>query len=1419
MIFQANVNAKMTVDTPRSLKWRRVASATGPQPRPRHGHRAVAIKELMIVFGGGNEGIVDELHVYNTVSNQWFVPAVRGEIPPGCAAYGFVVEGTRLIIFGGMVEFGKYSNDIYELQASRWEWKRLKPRPPRNAPPPCARLGHSFNIHNQKCFLFGGLSNESEDPKNNIPRYLNDLYVLELRPNSGASSWELPYVTGQPPPARESHSGVIHYDEEGNSSKLIIYGGMSGVRLGDLWVLDIDNYVWSRPNTEGVCPWPRSLHSATMIGDFMYVFGGWVPLYVDEHKDPSQQEKEWKCTNSLARLHMRSMRWESLSLESVEDAVPRARAGHCAVGVNSRLYVWSGRDGYRKAWNNQVCCKDLWYLETDRPAAPGKVHLVRASTTSLEISWSAVPTADAYILQIQKYEPPTPVGAQSAQIGTPQGPQQQFGSPVMEDARLSSKQRVALSALYSNDGENVSPSSGAARSQPPQVNMMPIVQPKPVTMIKPVVTSQAVTQQQQQPQQPKVVGKPVQLVASSQPGVVKAAPQIVTLSGNKQPVLASQLKGRGSLPPGTVIKVIKSGTGVAAGSTVVRAASGVGSVTQGVPGGPTVIRAVRPLGTAVGSVGGLNKNPVLLQGNQIKPQIATSGGVVTSAAPIHTSAAGPSNIIKIPAGATINVGGPPQMLNPLSMGMGDNVLTNLDEEMPPENALMDTTTSQPKPGMTVAPLSPDFHADGGGFEPEEEQQENITEAPLPEETTEESEIANGGIVHDESESSVTLENSVQEARQETIHGQEPSSNYLTSEFENMEPEPEHEEEPKPPTELEEQNEKTDGDDVKAEQVSDSSNPQSETINNPDELLEPNTALEDQKTEVGSKDVEMKEETDQKSQQIEDEQDAFAASHSADGFLVNDTEPKTEDLKQPEMAEPVASHRDPSPVESLSQPESEEPMQTFGELNSNGGIQSQHLPSPSPDEQCPGNLMAVASSGVDQFLSTDQLPPDAQLNPPMTSQPPTHVQSNQSGTDTSEDAAVLAEFQNSIVQYAKSMDDSEAANALANLANVHVDRSSMPVQVSSSAMCAGSENDLLQEALDIIQNSTSQNPTHYSTSGPVMSYADQPMPSSNGAQLMQQQTHRPNQQPPPIDQQHQTSAINSRSNNSFAAPTTSASSTAPDITRLGSQTSQHHLPHALQQETVPVQQRDPNWMDVGIIKGTGTVVSHYFLPNPNNPHPDDETGGVGDLSGCVQVDLQPGTAYKLRVAGINACGRGGFSPVAAFKTCVPGFPGAPSSIKISKSPEGANLSWEPPQNPAGKILEYSVYLAVRNTQPELQAPSQSRPTQQLAFIRVFCGVPPHCTVHNSHLVSAHIDYSTKPAIIFRIAARNEKGYGPATQVRWLQDSSRDSLLPTNTQQTSSSPSKRSATVPSSSHGAAAAVLSQQHMKRAKFEEAH
>lgn len=71
-------------------------------------------------------------------------------------------------------------------------------------------------------------------------KYLNDLYTLELKA-SGATQWEMPNTSGMPPPPRESHTAVSYTDPHGNPL-LIIYGGMSGARLGDLWVLDISEF-------------------------------------------------------------------------------------------------------------------------------------------------------------------------------------------------------------------------------------------------------------------------------------------------------------------------------------------------------------------------------------------------------------------------------------------------------------------------------------------------------------------------------------------------------------------------------------------------------------------------------------------------------------------------------------------------------------------------------------------------------------------------------------------------------------------------------------------------------------------------------------------------------------------------------------------------------------------------------------------------------------------------------------------------------------------------------------------------------------------------------------------------------------------------------------------------------------------------
>lgn len=52
-----------------------------------------------------------------------------------------------------------------------------------------------------------------------------------------------------------------------------------------------------------------------------------------------------------------SMTWELCpSYKEAEDSeeAPCPRAGHCAAVVGTRMYVWSGRDAYKRVWNTQV---------------------------------------------------------------------------------------------------------------------------------------------------------------------------------------------------------------------------------------------------------------------------------------------------------------------------------------------------------------------------------------------------------------------------------------------------------------------------------------------------------------------------------------------------------------------------------------------------------------------------------------------------------------------------------------------------------------------------------------------------------------------------------------------------------------------------------------------------------------------------------------------------------------------------------------------------------------------------------------------------------------------------------------------------------------------------------------------------------
>uniref|UniRef100_A0A8C7K223 Host cell factor 1 n=1 Tax=Oncorhynchus kisutch TaxID=8019 RepID=A0A8C7K223_ONCKI len=1533
-------------------RWKRVLGWSGPVPRPRHGHRAVAIKELMVVFGGGNEGIVDELHVYNTATNQWFIPAVRGDIPPGCAAYGFVCDGTRLLVFGGMVEYGKYSNDLYELQASRWEWKRLKAKSPKNGPPPCPRLGHSFSLVGNKCYLFGGLANDSEDPKNNIPRYLNDLYTLELRAGSSVVGWDIPITYGVLPPPRESHTAVVYTEK----SRLVIYGGMSGCRLGDLWILDIDTLTWNKPSINGTAPLPRSLHSATTITNKMFVFGGWVPLVMDDVK-VATHEKEWKCTNTLACLNLDSMVWESVLLDSLEDNIPRARAGHCSVAINSRLYVWSGRDGYRKAWNNQVCCKDLWYLETEKPRPPSRVQLVRANTSSLEVSWGAVPTADTYLLQLQKYDiPPAPaattpgvspatplpvnsspkspvsasaVSAQGhplqgitlvpsmpgspvpargpailkvsaphsttgASIVTVRQANQGGKSPVMVTSLPAGVRMVVPAQVAQGTPMGSSPqmsgmaalAAAAAATQkiPPSTATMqlpagativktvamspgaqtvkvasPVMISNPATRMlktaaaqvgtsgvatpgtpnRPIITvhkSGTVTVAQQHQVVTTVVGgvtKTITLVKSpltlggggtllsnlSNLGkvmsVVQTKPgQTGAVTGQAGSSLQHILQTKGPLPAGTILKLVTSADGT---PTTIITTSKAGATVGGKPTilsyssmptstskpGTHIIKTI-PMSSIgqTGVTGSGMKSPItIITTKMMTPGTGTPGKIISAMPRTGAGQQGLTQVVLKGAPGqpgtilrTVPMGGV-RLVSPVTVsGVKPNVTTLVVKGTTGVTTLgtVTGTVSTSLAGGSVATVAPITTLG--------------TMTTLPGQVTVSAAQAGGQATQ------VTLITSPSGVEAQPVHDLPVSilSSPTSADPSSTQPEAG---DPgtvtlvcsNPPCETHET-----GTTNTATTASTTGTVQKVCSNPPCETHETGTTNTPSQTTsnlTGTGTV----------QRV----CSSPPCETHETGTTNTPSQTTSNLTGTGTVQRVCSS---PPCETHETGTTNTPSQTMSNLtgtaqpgdSTQGDNGTQEAPSSS---SATTESSASTTSGRAVTTVTQSTPTPGPCVPVRTLLHLAFIRSTLFGVVisvfvlgglpaelmseggsggqqtlmvtglTPEELAVTAAAEQA-AQHAAT----EEAQAKAIQAVLQAAQHAVMSECTDGWVCGRVGRD----SLSCLHPDEGDGGHHTTTIPIVLTQAElaalvQQQQQLQEAQALAQAQALPTEGLAPADSLNDP-ASESNADELAAAVTQAVARLAPSCTLTPTQTMMVTSPAKIQAATTMAEvvngiesaagvtpppavakaplKKDNQWFDVGIVKVTNTVVTHYYVPDEDAAAVDDDSGTIPDYSQMRKMDLQPGTAYKFRVAGINTCGRGNFSEVSAFKTCLPGFPGAPCAIKISKSPDGAHLTWEPPSVTSGKIIEYSVYLAIQSAQSGEQAkPTTTTTPAQLAFMRVFCGPNPSCLVQSSSLSNAHIDYTTKPAIIFRIAARNEKGYGPATQVRWLQGTER------------------------------------------------
>jgi N-acetylneuraminic acid mutarotase len=206
------------------------------------------------------------------------------------------------------------------------QWQQLEPN---NSPP--ERFGHTMVTINNKPYVFGGVNYVSNEQHIVNEQLFNDIWAW----NNAEAEWlEIPQTN--PPPARYAHSAVAW-----NGKMYVFFGqGSSGNFFEDMWSYDPNNNIWNEITPEGPRPKARASHSAVVIDDAIYVFGG--------------ETEDWTFSNELFKYDPNSNRWEQKA------AMPAGgRREHAAAAVAGKMYIFCGEDG-----ENPL--DDLWvYVPTE----------------------------------------------------------------------------------------------------------------------------------------------------------------------------------------------------------------------------------------------------------------------------------------------------------------------------------------------------------------------------------------------------------------------------------------------------------------------------------------------------------------------------------------------------------------------------------------------------------------------------------------------------------------------------------------------------------------------------------------------------------------------------------------------------------------------------------------------------------------------------------------------------------------------------------------------------------------------------------------------------------------------------------------------------------------------------------------------
>eukprot|EP01112_Ceratiomyxa_fruticulosa_P019604 TRINITY_DN645_c0_g2_i1.p1 TRINITY_DN645_c0_g2~~TRINITY_DN645_c0_g2_i1.p1 ORF type:complete len:435 (-),score=42.07 TRINITY_DN645_c0_g2_i1:46-1305(-) len=245
----------------------RITPTRGTPPRSAR-HTSVTIFNKIFMFGGF-DGVSQHfgLNVFDVETNEWYVPQSYGDVPLSRTNHASASIGHRMYIFGGMyrnqTETLIFLNDFYVLDTITMVWTKLNPQ----GPLPDSRCGHRLVSFGNKLLLFGGGSGEHWDKK------YNDVYIYDPQLNV----WVKPNIVGSAPVCTFTIPFI-------SGPFLFLFGGQNysdNSLTNDLYILDTISWTWAKVIANNNYPTQRDMGTGSVVGNSMYMFGGYCGVAVD----------------------------------------------------------------------------------------------------------------------------------------------------------------------------------------------------------------------------------------------------------------------------------------------------------------------------------------------------------------------------------------------------------------------------------------------------------------------------------------------------------------------------------------------------------------------------------------------------------------------------------------------------------------------------------------------------------------------------------------------------------------------------------------------------------------------------------------------------------------------------------------------------------------------------------------------------------------------------------------------------------------------------------------------------------------------------------------------------------------------------------------------------------------------------------